>query len=64
MKLNIEVEKNIVKGVTADLTPTEFMLLRHILNLACVHTELNEIDGRLASQMYREIEEYLKEKQK
>ena len=63
MKLNLESRNNIIKKVNVEMSPTEFMLFRHILNLACVHTELNEMDGRLASKMYNEIEDYLKEKQ-
>lgn len=61
MKLNLESGNNIIKKVDVELTPTEFMLFRHVLNLAAIHTELHEMDGRLASEMYHEIEDYLKE---
>lgn len=64
MNIKIDSSHNIVNKVSLDLNPTEFMLVRHILNLTCVHTELHEVDSRLASKMYREIEEYIKEKQK
>ena len=61
MKINIDSEKNIIKKVYVEMNPTEFMLFRHILNLGAIHTELHEMDGRLASEMYHEIEDYLKE---
>lgn len=61
MKLNLESQGNIIKKVNVEMNPTEFMLFRHILNLAAIHTELHEMDGRLASEMYHEIEDYLKE---
>ena len=61
MKLNLESQGNIIKKVNVEMNPTEFMLFRHILNLGAIHTELHEMDGRLASEMYHEIEDYLKE---
>lgn len=61
MKLNIEAEKNTIKKVDIEMNPVEFMLLRHMLNLGAIHTELHEVDSRLANQMFHEIEEYLKE---
>lgn len=64
MKIDMDVEKNIVKNVIVEMSPVEFMLFRQILNLSAVHTQLHEMDGLLASKMYKEIEEYLKEKQK
>lgn len=64
MKVEIKADGKIIKNVNCELSPIEFMLLRKILNLASVHTNLNEIDGRLASKMYREIEEYIRERQK
>lgn len=62
MKLNLDVQNNTVKKVDIEMTPVEFMLFRQILNLAAIHTNLNELDGLMASRMYNEIEEYLKEK--
>ena len=64
MKLNLDVQNNIVKKVDVEMSPVEFMLFRQILNLAAIHTNLNEMDGLLASKMYNEIEESLKEKRK
>lgn len=64
MKLNIESDGKIIKKVNIELSPLEFMMFRKVLNLAAVHTNLNEIDGLMASQMYQEIEEALKERQK
>ena len=61
MKLNIESENNLIKKVDVEMNPVEFMLFRHILNLGAIHTELHEVDGRLASKMFNEIEEYLRE---
>lgn len=64
MKVDLEVENNIVKKALVEMTPVEFMLFRHVLNLGAIHTELCEMDGRLANEMYKTIEEYLKEKRK
>ena len=64
MKIDLVSENNIIKKVTVDFSPIEFMLFRHILNLAAIHTELHEIDSRVAIRMHKEIDEYLKEKQK
>lgn len=61
MKINIEHENNLIKKADVELSPVEFMLFRHILNLAAIHTELHEVDSRLAIQMYRELEEQLNE---
>lgn len=55
MKLNIEAEKNTIKKVNIEMNPVEFMLLRHMLNLGAIHTELHEVDSRLANQMFHEI---------
>lgn len=61
MKLNLESQVNIIKKVNVEMNPTEFMLFRHILNLAAIHSELHEVDSRLANKMFKELEEQLKE---
>lgn len=61
MKLNIDSQNNIIKKVNLEMSPTEFMLFRHILNLGAIHKELHEVDGRLANKMFNDIEDYLKE---
>lgn len=61
MKLQIESEGNILKDVNVEFSPTEFMLFRHILNLAAIHSELHEVDSRLANKMFKELEEQIKE---
>ena len=61
MNIKIDAENNIIKKVNVELSPGEFMLFRHMLNLGSMHTELHEVDSRLANQMFHEIEEYLKE---
>ena len=61
MNIKIDAENNTIKKVNIEMNPVEFMLFRHMLNLGAVHTELHEVDSRLANQMFHEIEEYIKE---
>ena len=61
MKLKIDSQNNVIKKVDIEMAPMEFMLFRHMLNLGSIHTELHEVDSRLANKMFHEIEEYLNE---
>lgn len=61
MKLDIEHNGKVIKSVNVEMTPTEFMIFRQILNLTAVHTELHEVDSLIAGRMYKDIDEYLKE---
>ena len=64
MNANIETENGNIKSVNLNLNPLEFALMRKILNLTCVYTELNETDGRTAAEIYKTLDGELKKRQR
>ena len=64
MKIKIDTENGNIKAVNMELNPIEFMLLRKILNLTCVYTELKESEIQTAGRMYKELDGQLKHTQR
>ena len=64
MNIKLDTENGNIKSIKANMTPTEFFVIRQILNFNCVYSELKETDRETAENMYKDINRQLKENQK
>ena len=64
MKLRIETENGNIQNVILKINPVEFQLIKQLLNLKCVYTELSIPDRQTAESLYKDIDGQLKEIQR